>query len=230
MSKRAAEDDLNGHTNAKVPAAIRTDNSATKAQESTTTEDMDIGEFEDPYGDDFESDEEIIELDDNNEEEEEGDEEAAQKKIEQLEQQEQEEEIQSSIYLPHKSKPLGPDEVLEADPSVYEMLHNVNLPWPCLTVDILPDSLGNERRSYPATVYLATATQAAKAKDNELIAIKASSLAKTLVKDEDDEDEEENEDDDDIDADSILDSETIPLKVPPIESELLHMLKQQVNT
>ena len=216
MSKRAAEDDLNSHTNSKVPAAIRSNNSATKAQESTTTEDMDIGEFEDPYGDDFESDEEIIELDDNNDDEEEGDEEmdeeAAQKKIDQLEQQEQEEEAQSSIYLPHKSKPLGPDEVLEADPSVYEMLHNVNLPWPCLTVDILPDSLGNERRSYPATVYLATATQAAKAKDNELIAIKASSLAKTLVKDEDDEDEEENEDDDDIDADPILDSETIPLK------------------
>lgn len=215
MSKRSAEDDLNGHENAKVSAAIKTDGSSNKSQGATTSDDMDIGEFEDPYGDDFESEEEIIELDDNNDEEnddEEMDADAAQKKIEQLEQQEEEEEAQSSIYLPHKSKPLGPDEVLEADPSVYEMLHNVNLPWPCLTVDILPDSLGNERRSYPATVYLATATQAAKAKDNELIAIKASSLAKTLVKDEDDEDDEENEDDDDIDSDPILDSESIPLK------------------
>lgn len=176
MSKRSAEDDLNGHENAKVSAAIKTDGSSNKSQGTTTSDDMDIGEFEDPYGDDFESEEEIIELDDNNDEEnddEEMDADAAQKKIEQLEQQQEEEEAQSSIYLPHKSKPLGPDEVLEADPSVYEMLHNVNLPWPCLTVDILPDSLGNERRSYPATVYLATATQAAKAKDNELIAIKA---------------------------------------------------------
>ena len=175
---------------------------------------MDIGEFEDPYGDEFESDEEIIELDDNNDEEDDDmiDENSTQAKIEELEAKEQEQQQQSSIYLPHKSKPLGPDEVLEADPTVYEMLHNINLPWPCLTVDILPDSLGNERRSYPATVYLATATQAAKAKDNELLAMKASSLAKTLVKDENEEDEEDEDDDDDVDSDPILDSESIPLR------------------
>lgn len=101
--------------------------------------------------------------------------------------------------------------MLEADPTVYEMLHNVNLPWPCLTVDILPDNLGNERRTYPATVYLATATQAAKSKDNELIAMKASGLAKTLVKDDNEEDDNEEEDDD-MDSDPILDTDTISLK------------------
>ncbi|EGW32609.1 uncharacterized protein SPAPADRAFT_61671 [Spathaspora passalidarum NRRL Y-27907] len=196
MSKRGASDDLESH-NKKTPndpAPITEEN------------DLDVGEFEDPYGDEFESDGEIIELDDN--EDEEMDEEAANEKIEKLEQMEEQEE--SSIYLPHRSKPLGPDEVLEADPSVYEMLHNINLPWPCLTVDILPDNLGDERRSFPASVYMATATQASKAKDNELIVMKASSLAKTLVKDEDEDDEEDE--DEDVDSDPILDSETIPLR------------------
>ncbi|GME81344.1 unnamed protein product [[Candida] boidinii] len=93
------------------------------------------------------------------------------------------------------------------------MLHNVNMPWPCLTLDILPDNLGSERRSYPASIYLATATQASRSKDNELITMKLSSLAKTLAKDEDDEDDEEDEDeDDDNDHDPILENETIPLK------------------
>ncbi|RLV94759.1 Ribosome assembly protein RRB1 [Spathaspora sp. JA1] len=201
MSKRGASDDLESH-NKKIgnETAIQT----------SEDPNLDVGEFEDPYGDEFESDGEIIELDDV-EEDEEMDEEAANEKIEKLEQQ-QEEESESSIYLPHKSRPLGPDEVLEADPSVYEMLHNVNLPWPCLTIDILPDNLGNERRSYPASVYMTTATQASKGKDNELIVMKASSLAKTLVKDEDDDQEDNEDEDDDVDSDPILDSETIPLR------------------
>ncbi|KAI5962258.1 rrb1 [Candida pseudojiufengensis] len=217
MSKRPAEDDI-GHQNTSIKVTETSLPQSTNAQQINGEDSMDVGEFEDPYGDDFESDEEIIELDNQNDdgidEDDEMDEEAANKKIHEIELKEQQEqqEIESSIYLPHKSKPLGPDEVLEADPSVYEMLHNVNLPWPCLTVDIIPDNLGSERRSYPASVYLATATQASRAKDNELIAMKASSLVKTLVKDDGEEDDEDDDDDDDMDADPILDTETIPLK------------------
>ncbi|ODV77840.1 ribosome assembly protein [Suhomyces tanzawaensis NRRL Y-17324] len=206
MSKRSASDDLAGEGS---NSAIKTSkDSLPKSNGAQGENDIDMGEFEDPYGDDFESDGEIIELDDN--EDEDMDEEAANKKIEELENAE-EAQPEPTIYLPHKSKPLGPDEVLEADPSVYEMLHNVNLPWPCLTVDVLPDKLGNERRTYPASVYLTTATQASRNKDNELITMKLSSLAKTLVKDDDDEDNDEDEDDND-DSDPIMDSESIPLK------------------
>lgn len=212
MSKRAADEDLNGQN---VSSAIKSSETSlpTSVQNEPSVDDMDVGEFEDPYGDDFESDEEIIELDEQENDDENMDEEAANRKIEELErrEQEQQQDPESAIYLPHKSRPLGPDEVLEADPTVYEMLHNVNLPWPCLTVDILPDNLGNERRTYPATVYLATATQAAKSKDNELIAMKASGLAKTLVKDDNEEDDDED-DDDDMDSDPILDTDTISLK------------------
>ncbi|GME92501.1 unnamed protein product [[Candida] boidinii] len=225
MSKRSAEEvtptkalkkdsnDLPSHVENEVEMSI---------------EEQEMGELEDLSGDDYESEGEIIEIDKSDDEDEEVEGELnandaemdleksydqAQRQIEEQEQQQQEQQAEQTLYLPHRSKPLGPDEVLEADPTVYEMLHNVNMPWPCLTLDILPDNLGNERRSYPASMYLATATQASRSKDNELITMKLSSLAKTLAKDEDDEDDEEDEEeDDDNDHDPILENETIPLK------------------
>lgn len=205
MSKRSASEDIESGSN----SAARTSATALPPAKTAQLEgdDVEMGDFEDPYGDDFESDGEIIELDSAEEDE---DAETGDAKMEEEEDQQQAQQ-ESTLYLPHKSKPLGPDEVLEADPTVYEMLHNVNMPWPCLTVDILPDALGNERRSYPASLYVTTATQASKSKDNELITMKLSSLAKTLVKDEDDENNED-EDEDDEHVDPIMESETIPLK------------------
>lgn len=206
MGKRSAEDDVSIEArgvakleSGAVPSTIGTEE---------PNNDDEMGEFEDPYGDDFESEGEIIELDADNDLEVETNVDSLDTKIEELEK-EEEEEPESTLYLPHRSKPLGPDEVLEADPTVYEMLHNVNLPWPCLTLDVLPDNLGNERRTYPASLYLTTATQASKAKDNQLITMKLLSLAKTLVKDNDDEDSDE---DDDEDVDPVMVSETIALK------------------
>lgn len=202
MSKRAASDDI---APASGPQA-KTASGAVPETVSSGEIDAEMGEFEDPYGDDYESDGEIIELDDNDEE---MDADAAEAHIEQVEQQEAAQN-ESTIYLPHRLKPLGPDEVLEADPTVYEMLHNVNLPWPCLTLDVLPDKLGSERRTYPAQLYVATATQAERAKDNEIFAMKLSLLAKTLVKD--DEDDEDDEDEDDDDSDPVMDAERIGVK------------------
>lgn len=193
MSKRSADEHAEGSRSAPKTAAGSAPN--TLAEDA---KDHDMGQFEDPYGDDFESDGEIIELDS------EGEEGPAEDKIE------VEEQLpESTLYLPHRLKPLGPDEVLEADPTVYEMLHNVNMPWPCLTLDILPDNQGNERRTFPASVYVATATQAAKPKDNELIAMKLLLLAKTLVKDDDD-DADSDSDNDDVDP--VMMAETVPLR------------------
>ncbi|CUM66379.1 uncharacterized protein PRCAT00004043001 [Priceomyces carsonii] len=204
MSKRAASDDL---TQQSGNGAIKVDeNSLPPCASAGKENDIEMGDYEDPYGDEFESEGEIVEIDSANE-----DEDLDAVEIERRDKEEEKSEEEPTIYLPHKSKPLGPDEVLEADPSVYEMLHNVNLPWPCLTLDILPDTLGNERRTYPASLYAATATQASRGKDNELIAMKLSSLAKTLVKDESDDEDDENEEDDE-DCDPIMDSETIPLR------------------
>lgn len=195
MSKRAAEEQIDGAAKAGPGAA---------AAAASADADIEMGEFEDPYGDDFESEGEIIELDSEGEQEEAPDGGAAEGAAADAAK-----DAAPALYLPHKSKPLGPDEVLEADPSVYEMLHNVNLPWPCLTMDVMPDSLGNERRSYPATVYVTTATQASRAKDNELITMKLSQLAKTLERDEEDEEDDELSDED---CDPVMESETLPLK------------------
>ena len=206
MSKRAATEDFEAqeHSAPKI-----NDEQLPPAKEVEGDVNDEVGEFEDPYGDEFESDGEIVELDGNEEEDEEMGEEDGQKKIEELEKND-EKEPEVNVYLPHKAKPLGPDEILEPDPSVYEMLHQINMPWPCLTIDILPDHLGNERRSYPASMYIATATQAERSKNNELIAMKLSSLGKTLEKDEEEEDEEDEDDDEDVDP--VMDSESTPLK------------------
>ncbi len=34
------------------------------------------------------------------------------------------------------------DEILDYDPSAYEIYHKVETIWPCLTLDILKDDLG----------------------------------------------------------------------------------------
>ena len=35
--------------------------------------------------------------------------------------------------------------MLEVDQSAYEMLHSVNMEWPALSFDIIPDALGDNR-------------------------------------------------------------------------------------
>lgn len=55
---------------------------------------------------------------------------------------EETEELQ--VYLPGQE--LQNDEVLEADQSAYEMLHSMNVRWPCLSFDILWDNLGEDRK------------------------------------------------------------------------------------
>lgn len=74
---------------------------------------------------------------------------------------------------------VGQDEVLEADDSVYIMRHTMNVNWPCLSFDILRDNLGDERQRYPAVAYLVTGSQADVPKNNEVSVYKLSSLHRT---------------------------------------------------
>ena len=64
-----------------------------------------------------------------------------------LEQEEEEEEQQPELrtYLP--GQPLEEGEQLEADQSVYVMLHNLDVRAPFLSFDVLQDSLGEERKN-----------------------------------------------------------------------------------
>ncbi|KAG7889271.1 hypothetical protein KL905_002448 [Ogataea polymorpha] len=208
MSKRAAEDIVDRNSAKRDPNANTEPYDAEDADDYRSKVE---GDMEDLSGDDYESEGEIIEIDTSGEE----DNDQPMEEVQEALQKPNEEDTepakgQKELYLPHRSRPLGPDEVLEPDPSVYEMLHNVNMPWPCLTLDVMPDNLGSERRGYPATMYVTTATQAQRNKDNEMIVMKLSSLAKTLVKDDDEEDEDD-EDEDEDEHDPILESETVSL-------------------
>ncbi|CDR47334.1 CYFA0S31e00496g1_1 [Cyberlindnera fabianii] len=208
MSKRSAEEVQSSPRNTAAKKGVDSVPEATKQE--VAGDDIDMGEFEDPYSDEYDSDGEIVEIDSSGEAE--GDDENVTDAQEVIKADEaQEKEPESTLYLPHRSKPLGPDEVLEADPTVYEMLHTVNMPWPCLTIDVLPDHLGEERRNYPASVYVATATQAERKKDNELLVLKLSQLAKTLVKDDEGEESDEEEEDE-FDGDPVMESENLPLR------------------
>ncbi|KAK9478047.1 WD40-repeat-containing domain protein [Lipomyces japonicus] len=173
--------------------------------------DEEMGEFEDPYEDEFESEDDVVDAGGaENDNEESGDEED---EIIELNDEEDEEENGQEkpkkeaprLYLPNLQAPLGPDEVLEPDPTVYDMLHRVNLNWPCLSFDILPDHLGNERRGYPKTTYFVTGTQAQKKKENEITVIKLSDLSKTLERED-----SEDEDDEGDDSEPILESRSLP--------------------
>jgi ribosome assembly protein RRB1 len=85
---------------------------------------------------------------------------------------------QEEIFIAGKHT-LEKDEVLEADQSVYEMLHRMNVTWPCLSFDVLRDRLGDGRKKYPATTYVVTGTQADTASNNEVLVMKMSQLHRT---------------------------------------------------
>src|ERR1700743_1545943 len=91
---------------------------------------------------------------------------------------------------------LSEGEILTPDPSAYDMLHTLGSTWPCLSIDVIPDNLGQDRTSYPMTVYAVAGTQAdrGKEKQNQLMIMKLSGLNKM-------EHDETSSDDDESDAD-----------------------------
>lgn len=119
-------------------------------------------------------------------------------------------EIDKQTFIPGRTK-LGPGETLSPDTSTYNMLHNISTPWPCLSFDIVRDSLGDNRQTYPATVYAVAGTQAetGRAKDNELMVLKLSGLSKMEKENETDSEGESDSDDDDM-REPILESKSIP--------------------
>ncbi|KAG8827943.1 ribosome biosynthesis protein rrb1 [Serendipita sp. 401] len=113
-------------------------------------------------------------------------------------------------FLPGLHK-LSKDEILEPDQSAYEMLHRMNVAWPCLSFDVLRDGLGEERRKYPATAYVVTGTQADTSSKNEVLVMKMSALYKTQKDDGSGSDDEDSDDDDGaLDEDAVLEYKSIP--------------------
>lgn len=113
-------------------------------------------------------------------------------------------------FIPGRHK-LDAGQVLSPDLSTYDMLHSLESPWPCLSFDILRDQLGEgrARKRYPATFYAVAGTQAARGreKENEVLVMKLSKLAKM------DRPEEESDEDDDEDEDTDPVLETRGIKI-----------------
>ncbi|KAN0060242.1 Ribosome assembly protein rrb1 [Thecaphora frezii] len=181
--------------------------------------DDEMGEFEDQFEDEFEEEEvdPNARPDDSDDDSDEDGDEAMEvdgvKTDAKIRRPEDEDEAadkapETQAYIPGVNK-LEEGQTLEADQSAYEMLHRLNVTWPCLSFDYLKDHLGNDRQSFPHTSYLVAGTQADIAKNNEIMVMKASSLHKT--QNDDNLSDDEDEDDDGLDDDAILEYRAIPV-------------------
>ncbi|KAI0322170.1 glutamate-rich WD repeat-containing protein [Amylostereum chailletii] len=165
----------------------------------TTVDNGEMGEFEDAWDDEIEDDvvdapEDGMDVDDD---------------VTPAIEESDEKHAAPSVFIPGVHT-LGKDEILEPDESVYIMRHTMNVNWPCLSFDVLRDSLGDQRQRYPATAYIVAGTQADVAKNNELSVYKMSSLHKTQKGEDSDDSDDENDDDDRLDEDAVLEFRSVP--------------------
>ncbi|PFH54854.1 hypothetical protein AMATHDRAFT_134327 [Amanita thiersii Skay4041] len=202
MSKRSATELVSSvHYDGQPPS--KTHDPASKRDRVSMDE---MGEFEDAWEDELESDEEIF---DNTEADENGDDMDVDQILPSVDESE-EQQLASKAYI-HGLHTLGEDEVLEPDDSVYIMRHAMKVHWPCLSFDILRDSLGDERQRFPATAYVVAGTQADAAKNNEIVVYKMTSLHRTQKDGNDSDSDAENADDDDnLDEDAVLEYRSVP--------------------
>ena len=89
---------------------------------------------------------------------------------------------------------------------------------PCLCLDVIPDDLGNDRTSYPLTLFGVAGTQTEKAMANCIIVFKMYNLHETKRKSNKNEDDSEEEDDSENEEAGNNDPEKQPkLKVAGIK-------------
>eukprot|EP01027_Heterolobosea_sp_BB2_P012193 GEZU01017688.1.p1 GENE.GEZU01017688.1~~GEZU01017688.1.p1 ORF type:complete len:536 (+),score=172.17 GEZU01017688.1:78-1685(+) len=168
--------------------------------------------IEDPNVDGDEEDEdgmyeEIVEEDD--EDEDLGDEQLSRTKLDDdYEEDSSEDEDAKEVWRPGVDK-LEEGEKLEYSNKAYKVLYKMTPEWPCLSFDILKDTLGDNRQQYPLTAYVATGTQAPNAKDNSIMLMKVSSLYKTQNDSDSESDDEDEEDEDGFGSDAVLEHRKI---------------------
>ncbi|KAL3633351.1 hemolysin III domain membrane protein [Castilleja foliolosa] len=106
--------------------------------------------------------------------------------------------VDVKVWQPGVDK-LEEGEELQCDPSAYNSLHAFHIGWPCLSFDILRDSLGLVRTQFPHTAYCVAGTQAEKSSWNSIGILKISNISgkrRDLMP------KNKNEDGNDMDSDS----------------------------
>lgn len=106
---------------------------------------------------------------------------------------EQEDENAQEVFIPGKTEYDG--EELEADPSAYIFLHQLQAGAPCLSFDIIPDKLGSGREQFPLACYMVSGTE--RGQPNYINVMKLHNISKTQEEEEDEEDENEESEDED---------------------------------
>ncbi|CAL5339139.1 unnamed protein product [Camellia sinensis] len=84
--------------------------------------------------------------------------------------------LPAKVWQPGVDK-LEEGEELQCDPSAYNSLHAFHIGWPCLSFDVVFDSLGLVRTEFPHTVYCVAGTQAEKASWNSIGIFKLSNIS-----------------------------------------------------
>ncbi|KAK4602654.1 hypothetical protein RGQ29_011606 [Quercus rubra] len=81
----------------------------------------------------------------------------------------------AKVWQPGVDK-LEEGEELQCDPSAYNSLHAFHIGWPCLSFDVVRDTLGLVRTEFPHTVYFVAGTQAEKPSWNSIGIFKVSNI------------------------------------------------------
>ncbi|KAH9678880.1 WD REPEATS REGION domain-containing protein [Citrus sinensis] len=123
---------------------------------------------------------------------------------------------------------LEEGEELQCDPTAYNSLHAFHIGWPCLSFDIVRDTLGLVRNEFPHTAYFVAGTQAEKPSWNSIGVFKVSNISgkrRELVpnkpsNDDEDVDSESSDSDEDSDDDEEGGSGTPILQVWDLRSHL----------
>lgn len=191
-------------TNEPRDEDMTTKSSGRKVGDAGMEDDGGRGDFEDPFGDDVDSEDERMISQQNkeaNNDNDDDDDAAAD-----VEMDDQVGELPKQFFRMGVDA-LGDGEQLEHDPSAYLLYHRFQFGWPCMSFDFVPDKLGAARTKLPLTCFLVAGTQADSANNNRLEIVKLADLRKTQVRDEDEGvnlEDGADDDDDDLDDDPIM--------------------------